>query len=76
VIDREDGEVLSVVLSASSKAGSDLERALKSAYRTVSTSVGDTCVDQRRFDRAVSQMILHEVDSLARIEKVGSNRMV
>ena len=73
--DREDAEVLSVVFSVRSKAGSDLERALKSADRTGSTSVRDPCVNQGRLDAAVSQMIFHEVDSLARIEKVGSNRM-
>jgi hypothetical protein len=56
-------------------AGSDLERALKSAYRTGSTSVGDPCVNQCGLYTPVPQMILYEVDSLARIEKVGSNGM-
>jgi len=66
-----DSEVFSVAFPVSSKAGSDLERALKSAYRTGSTSIGDPCVDQCRLDGAVSEMIFHEVDRLAGIEKVG-----
>ena len=73
--DREDAEVLSVVFSVRSQAGSDLERALKSADRTGSTLIGDPCVNQGRLDGAVSQMVFHEVYRFARIEKVGSNRM-
>ena len=61
------------MFSMSSKAGSDLERAFKSAYCTGSTSVRDPCVNQGRLDGAVSEMIFYEVDSLARIEQVCSD---
>jgi hypothetical protein len=70
--DREDGEVLSVIF------GSALikSRASARAYVSFESDVCRRSVRRSVSTRwAVSQMILHEVYRLARIEKVGSNRM-
>jgi hypothetical protein len=65
LVDREDVKSSRSCSCAQSRL---TQRSFKSPYRAGSPSIGDPCVDERRFDRPVSQMVFHEVDRFSGVE--------